>query len=123
MAARWATLRVEIADLEALRDALAPGEGVAQAAQVIASAEERQATVFEGPTGSHFRVVSDKPVALLWPRLTDHGEIAIPIVLAYLKGRDVTEAVGSVQDAEALIEMLQNLIDASKLTEDGRREG
>jgi hypothetical protein len=64
--------------------------------------------------------VSDKPVGLLWPRLTDDGDISIPIVLAYLKGRDVTEACGSIADAESLIELLRNLIDAAKLTEGGR---
>lgn len=110
MSATYVRLKVAKADFDALNDALATGEGVAEAAAVVAASPVDETTTFVGPSGAGFRVLLDKPVSLLWPQLRTDGEVSIPVSLLWLKGRPVTEARGTFDDARELIERLRALL-------------
>lgn len=109
---KFATLKVDRADLEALRDALATGEGVAAAAATIAACPEVETTLISSPSGFTFRPEADLPVKFLWPSLTPDGDVAIPVVLRWYKTPKITEARGSREQAQRLVGLLQELLDA-----------
>lgn len=109
--AKHVTIRLPEADLEALRDALATGEGIPEAASKVAAAEEFPVTLITAPGGSTFRVTSGKPAWFLWPQLTTDGMVSVPIVLGWLKGRPITEARGTFEHARELIRRLQEITD------------
>jgi len=106
--AKHVTVRIPEADLEALRDALASGEGIVEAAMKVAGAPEHPVTMFEGPTGSKFRVTTGHPVRLLWPVKTD-DDISIPVALSWYADPKITEARGSVENALELARRLRVL--------------
>lgn len=107
--AKTTNLRVPTEALDALRDALATGEGIPEAAAVVAGCEDMGVTIFEGPhdDGMMFRIPTGKnPVRFLWPQSSPDGDVVIPVRLMWLKDGPLTEARGSVDDARELAQRL-----------------
>lgn len=114
MASKTTNLRVPTDLLSALRDAVATGEGLAEAAAAVARCEDMAVTIFDGPhdDGMIFRVPTGKyPLNLVWPCRSPDGDIVIPVRLHWYKGLTLAEARGTDADARELIERLQALLD------------
>lgn len=103
---KYATIRVAVDDLERLRDALATGEDIAEAAAVIAAAPESPQALFTSPKGLTFRADQAKAVSILTPQVDILGDVVLPVRLRWLKGVVVGEARGSVTQAHDLAQAL-----------------
>lgn len=110
--AKHVTMRFPTALHDALADALATGEGVADAAAALmAAGEAHPVTIFEGPAGSKFRVNTGYPVSFLWPQRNPDGDISIPVRLRWYSDDKLTEARGTEDDARELIRRLKEILD------------
>jgi len=110
MAANHVNLRVPVELMAAFQDAIATGEGLAEAAVAISTCPVEEVTVFHGPSGSRLRVEPKHPVSLLWPQRTLTGDISVPVVLRWFKVPKLTEARGTDEDAAELVRRLTELL-------------
>lgn len=113
---RYVTLRVPADDLSALRDALAHGEPdeLHDAAERVAAAPEAVVTMFHSAWGASYTAALNKPVRLFRPWKNLHGEIVMPVSLAYLKTLTVAEVRGTPEEAERFIALLREAIDGAE---------